>query len=292
MSKINKLEEVRHLITMHCNLECLHCYLKGGGEKNCQKQNIIDEDILKKFYLKYQPNVVSATGGEPLLNKKMVKLLGKVINNYGGALEIVTNGTLIDKDFVEEMQSINPNTFYQISLDGMRDYHNFLRNNNTAFERAIRGIKIISDKKVHLKVRFTATDENYEELPELIDLLDSFENENIELVIRPVVSTGRAKDNNLFFSKDYTILNNLKSRIIKISTTDNSGKCGCGVNTVAINDQGNIYPCNYTVGNDNYLMGSIYDDVDLFEDKEFKNFKGNCYARHLQMFPIQRKKVS
>ena len=50
MSKINKLEEVRHLITMHCNLECLHCYLKGGGEKNCQKQNIIDEDILKILF--------------------------------------------------------------------------------------------------------------------------------------------------------------------------------------------------------------------------------------------------
>ena len=45
MNKINKLDEVRHLITMHCNLECLHCYLKGGGENNCQKQNIIDEEV-------------------------------------------------------------------------------------------------------------------------------------------------------------------------------------------------------------------------------------------------------
>ena len=289
MSEIYKLDEVRHIITMHCNLECLHCYLNGGGDNNSKEQNIIDEDVLKRFYMKYKPNVVSATGGEPLLNKKMVKLLGKIINNYGGALEIVTNGTLIDEKFVEEMQEINPNTFYQISLDGMENYHNYLRNSDSAFERAIRGIKIISSKRIRLKVRFTATDENFEDLPEIIKLLDSFQNENIELVIRPVVSSGRANNNNLLFSKDYSIFNSLNSKIIKISTTDNSGKCGCGVNTVAINDQGNIYPCNYTIGNDYYLMGSIYDDVSLFEDEEFKNFKGNCYARHLQMFPVRKK---
>lgn len=289
MSIIYKLDEVRHIITMHCNLECLHCYLKGGGENNLKKQNIIDEDVLKRFYMKYKPNVVSATGGEPLLNKEMVKLLGKVINSYGGALEIVTNGTLIDKKFVEEIQEINPNTFYQISLDGMKKYHNYLRNSDSAFERAISGIKIISDKKIRLKVRFTATDENFEDLPKLIKFLDTFQNENIELIIRPIVSSGRANDNNLVFSKDYSAFNSLNSKIIKISTTDNNGKCGCGVNTVAISDQGNIYPCNYTVGNDQYLMGSIYDDVPLFEDEEFKNFKGNCYARHLQMFPVQKK---
>lgn len=289
MNEINKLDEVRHIITMHCNLECLHCYLNGGGDNNLKKYNIIDEDVLEKFYMKYQPNVVSATGGEPLLNKKMVELLGKVINNYGGALEIVTNGTLLDEEFVIKMQKINPKTFYQISLDGMEEYHNYLRNNETAFERAIRGIKIISDKKIRLKVRFTATDENFKDLGELIKLLESFNNENIELVIRPVVSTGRASTNNLSFQKDYSILNNLHSNIIKISTTDNSGKCGCGVNTVAINDQGNIYPCNYTVGNNRYLMGSIYDETSLFENEEFKNFKGNCYARHLQMFPVHKK---
>lgn len=289
MSKIYKLDEVRHIITMHCNLECLHCYLSGGGQNNTIKQNIINEDVLKNFYMKYKPDVVSATGGEPLLNKKMVKLLGKTINKYGGSLEIVTNGTLIDEKFVNEMQEINPNTFYQISLDGMKNYHNYLRNNDSAFERAIRGIKIISDKNIRLKIRFTATDQNFKDLPELINLLDSFQNENIELVIRPVVSSGRANDNNLVFLKDYKIFNSLNAKIIKISTTDNSGKCGCGVNTVAINEQGNIYPCNYTIGNNQYLMGNIYDNDSLLENEEFKNFKGNCYARHLQMFPVHKK---
>lgn len=289
MKEIKKLDEVRHIITMHCNLECLHCYLKGGGVKNKQEQLIIDEETLKRFYLKYQPNIVSATGGEPLLNKSMVKLLGSIINKYGGALEIVTNGTLIDEQFVEEMQKINPKTFYQISIDGLKDYHNYLRNSNTAFDRAMRGIEIIARKNIHLKVRFTATDENYLQLNDLVKLLESFNNKNIELVIRPIVVTGRAIDNGLKFSQDFSVLNKIHSDIIRISTTDNSGKCGCGVNTVAINEKGNIYPCNYTVGNNHYLMGSIYDDFTMYENEEFSNFKGNCYARHLQMFPIQKK---
>lgn len=282
MKKINKLEEVRHIITMHCNLDCLHCYLDGGGENNKCKILDISEEILNKFYTKYTPDIVSATGGEPLLNKKMVELLGKVINKYGGALEIVTNGTLITEDFVKKMNEINSNTFYQISLDGLEEYHNYLRNSNNAFKRVMNAIKIISSYNIRLKIRITVTDDNYKDLQGLINLLESFNNSNIELVIRPVVVSGRAKVNELKFSQDYSVLNCFKSDIIKISTTDNAGKCGCGINTVAIDSKGDIYPCNYTIGNLKYKMASLYDDnIELFENTEFKDYKGNCYARTL-----------
>lgn len=287
--KIEKLDEVRHIITMQCNLECLHCYLKAGGEENNHKNKIISEDILDDFYLKYQPNVVSATGGEPLMNIQMVYLLGKVVNKYGGALEVVTNGTLINEEFVQKIIEINPHTFFQISLDGLENYHNYLRNSKTAYFRAINGINILSKYNVRTKIRFTATNENYQELPELINLLESMNNPNIELVIRPVVHTGRAKTNNLKFEHDYKLLDTFKSDKIKISTTDNEGKCGCGVNTVAIDNYGDIYPCNYTVGNPNYYMGNLEkNNYDLEENEEFKNFTGKCYARHLQMFSVQK----
>lgn len=287
--KIEKLDEVRHIITMQCNLECLHCYLIAGGEENLHKNKIISEDILDNFYLKYQPNVVSATGGEPLMNIEMIYLLGKVINKYGGSLEVVTNGTLITEEFVQKIIEINPHTFFQISLDGLEEYHNYLRNSKTAFARAIRGINILSKYNVRTKIRFTATNENYQELPELISLLEGMSNPNIELVIRPVVHTGRAHINNLKFDQDYKILDTFKSDKIKISTTDNEGKCGCGVNTVAIDNHGDIYPCNYTVGNHHYYMGNLEKcNYDLEENEEFKNFNGKCYARHLQMFPVQK----
>lgn len=287
--KISKLDEVRHIITMQCNLECLHCYLVAGGEHNCHKNKIIAEDILDNFYLKYQPSVVSATGGEPLLNTEMVYLLGKVINKYGGALEVVTNGTLITEEFVKNILSINNKTFFQISLDGLEDYHNYLRNKDFAYERAMRGINILSKYNVRIKVRFTATDDNLKDLPELIKLLESMNNPHIELVIRPVVYTGRAQDNDLRFTHNYQELDNFRSDKIKISTTDNEGKCGCGVDTVAIDDKGDIYPCNYTVGNKRYYMGNLEkSDYDLEENEEFKNFTGKCYARHLQMFPVQK----
>lgn len=283
---ITKLDEVRHIITNNCNLNCLHCYLKAGEENNQNTIINITEDILEKFYLKYQPNVVSATGGEPLLKKDIVKKIAKVINQYGGALEVVTNGILITEDFVDELQHINPHTFYQISLDGLEAYHNYLRNNKNAFQLALKAISLIVKKDIKLKVRLTATNENLKDIPKLINLLDSYNSSNISLVIRPVVSAGRAKENNLSFQKDYSILDEYDSTNIKIYTTDNEGKCGCGINTVAIDPVGNIYPCNYTVGNSKYLMGNIYDlNLSLYENEEFSNFTGKCYARHLQMFP-------
>lgn len=223
------------------------------------------------------------------MNIEMVYLLGKVINKYGGSLEVVTNGTLITEEFVNKIMEINPHTFFQVSLDGGEDYHNYLRNNKTAYERAINGINILAKYNIRTKIRFTATNENYLELPYLINLLENMNNPNIELVIRPVVYTGRAYENNLKFDQDYSILDSFKSNKIKISTTDNEGKCGCGVNTVAIDNKGDIYPCNYTVGNPHYYMGNLEKlDYELKENEEFKNFTGKCYARHLQMFPLQK----
>ncbi len=283
MQKIISLEEFRHIITTKCNFRCLHCYLSAGEE--IKEEKLLDEEALKRFYLKYKPKIVSATGGEPLLKEEVVLFIGKVINMYGGALEIVTNGSLITTEFVKHIKEINPKTFYQISLDGFDRYHNYLRDNKNAFKHAMGAISIILKENAKLKVRLTATDENFKDIQPLIDLLDTYDSENIDLVIRPVVNIGRAKENRLSFSRNYTILDGFKSKKIRICTIDNEGKCGCGVNTVAIDPKGDIFPCNYTIGKQKFSMGNIFtEDVDIYENGEFKNFNGTCYARHMQMF--------
>lgn len=60
------LNEVRHLVTNNCNLFCKHCYNRAG-ENNAVKARKYTQEELDKFYHYYKPEVVSATGGEPLL---------------------------------------------------------------------------------------------------------------------------------------------------------------------------------------------------------------------------------
>ena len=64
--KILILEEARHLVTAQCNLNCEHCYNKAGSNPNLKARKYTQEEI-DSFYHYFKPSVVSATGGEPLL---------------------------------------------------------------------------------------------------------------------------------------------------------------------------------------------------------------------------------
>ncbi|MDO8507346.1 MAG: radical SAM protein [bacterium] len=276
-----KIKEVRHLLTYGCNLRCQHCYL-SAGEVGDNKPADLSQEEVDRFYHYFKPDVVSATGGEPLLRIEMVYKLAKSLAAYGGALEIVTNGFMLTKGIADELKKLNKKTFFQISLDGTKDYHNKIRKSPLAYDNAMDAIKLVAGKGFVTKVRLTATNENVKQIPKVIEALSSLGNENIRLVIRPVVAKGRAKANDLKLDIDYKELESLKelSEVIIVETTDNEGKCGCGTDTIAIDPFGGIYPCTYFVFDENYKMGNIWDlPSKLTENEEFAGFKGACYAR-------------
>lgn len=281
-----KIKEVRHLLTFACNLSCSHCYLNAGkGLAQAYPAAEMRKSHLNRFYTYFQPEVVSATGGEPLMQLSKVYQLAECLNQYGGALELVTNGFLLTGEIVEKLMGLNPKSFFQISLDGDLNYHNQLRNNPCAYDAALAAIKLTAGLGLTTKVRLTATDDNMAQLEGVVETLDALNSTSIKLVIRPVVSRGRAKSNQLQVSTNFADLESLASlpNNITVETTDNQGKCGCGVDTVAIDPQGGIFPCTYFVFDEKYRMGQLQDDPSkLGEQSEFAAYTGGCYARHLK----------
>ncbi len=280
---IEKLKEVRHLITYDCPLRCLHCYM-SAGEHNKIKSLKFSQEQADKFYGFFKPEVVSATGGEPLLEYELVKILAKATERYGGALELVTNGLLLTENKVQELNGLNTKLFYQISLDGNESYHNNLRQNDLAYESAINAIELSSQTGRKVKVRMTVMPDNLSQIPDVIKKLDSYQKENISLVMRPVIGSGRAKENGLGFNEDFSkkiSINEGQSKYVKVETTDNRGKCGCGADTLAINPLGEIFPCCYMVFNPEYRMGNFLENFqNIQRNADFENFTGTCYARH------------
>ena len=258
----------------------------SAGEHSQVITKEFSEEEADRFYNFFKPDVVSATGGEPLLNQKLVKALAKSTAKYGGALELVTNGLLLTKELVEELNALNKNTFYQISLDGSKEYHDHLRGKDGAYDGAMKAIDLCSASGRLTKVRMTVTAQNFEQVPIMIRNLDKFKRNNIILVMRPVVVSGRAIKNKLQFGNiPFSDLDKFKDlpQNIQIETTDNIGKCGCGIDTIAIDPKGDIYPCCYLVFNPKYKMGDMFNDFkNLQEHKEFVNFGGSCYARHIR----------
>jgi MoaA/NifB/PqqE/SkfB family radical SAM enzyme len=276
-----KIKEVRHLLTYDCNLRCKHCYL-SAGEHNVKTLPFTKEES-DDFYGFFNPEVVSATGGEPLLELELVKIIAKSTANYGGGVELVTNGHFITERIVSELNRLNDKTFYQISLDGLEPYHNYIRGNINAYMDAFNAIDICSASGRTTKARMTVTSENADQIPKIIQLLDIYQRDNIHLVMRPVIELGRAKDNDLKFGeRSFRDLDSYAelAEFTTVETTDNSGKCGCGIDTIAIDPKGDIYPCTYFTFDDRYRMGNFFSGFrEMGEHKEFQNFGGGCYAR-------------
>jgi len=275
------LKEVRHLVTSQCNLSCAHCY-NSAGSTNERARKYTQEE-LDAFYHYYKPEVVSATGGEPLLEYETVKQIAKSLASYGGELELVTNAYFLTREKLEELLAINPNLSCQISLDGMMEYHNRVRGNNEAWQRATEGIGECLDYRIPVKPRLTLTSENYEETLKVIDYLNdiTWSDDRIKLIVRPVVNFGRARDNGIVSvpqteSELKKIFNDYSDHV-EVGVTE---RCGYCTNSLAVDHLGNMYECCYLIPNPEYFIGNITDDqTTLTRNREFIDHKGKCYIK-------------
>jgi len=286
MNEINRekiiLNEVRHLVTAQCNLHCKQCYNHAGENLSAVARKYTQEE-LDRFYHYYKPEVVSATGGEPLLEYETVKQIATSLAGYGAEMELVTNAYLLDKEKLDELLSINPNLSCQISIDGMEKMHNEIRGDKEAFQRAVKGIKLCLDYGIPVKPRLTLMKENYEETFKVIEFLNEISSpeDPIKLVVRPVVNFGRARDNEILSvpqsESELKQIFNEASDHVPVGVTE---RCGYCTNSLAIDYKGDMYECCYLIPNPEYYIGNITDDqTTLTRNSEFMNHKGKCYIK-------------
>lgn len=138
-------------ITNQCNLSCKHCLNNSG---DCSYHNfkceLTDEDQIKLAHqiANLRPDQVCLCGGETLLNKNIYEIIS-IISSSGVMVNMVTNGTLVNEKVADKLKSCGI-SHVQISLDGLGCQHNIFRNSNNAFEKSVRGIRIL--KKHNIKV--------------------------------------------------------------------------------------------------------------------------------------------
>jgi len=191
-----QLHDLKYLFwecTLNCNFRCLHCGSSCGSEESDDLpfRLVVNELIkLKEQSGNKLPHVV-ITGGEPLMRKD-IEEFGSEISKLGYNWGIVTNGSLLDAErFVHLTES--GMSAITISLDGLRDSHNWLRNNPLSFDKTIDAIKLVSkNKNLTFDVATCITLKNINELDEMHDLLSSLNVKNWRIfTIDPI---GRAKE--------------------------------------------------------------------------------------------------
>ena len=159
------------LVSQDCNLNCSYCF----EELPIREKRLMSVDVAEKaidFFLKTATpkRKIIFYGGEPLLNKKIVKAAVNRVRAYETEKEptelvVITNGTLVDKNianlFSEKKVQVS------VSIDGPQEFHDIARRDKAgrgSYSRAIRGYNLLKDAGVNPSISCTIGEHNLEHL--------------------------------------------------------------------------------------------------------------------------------
>jgi sulfatase maturation enzyme AslB (radical SAM superfamily) len=146
--------------TRRCNLACLHCYSSSSP----QSADILSPQVLSRALEVLSEegfNVVSISGGEPLLYKPLFEVL-RFARSLGMTVTLTTNGMLLNEALLGQLAETAH--LLAISLDGVPASHNRMRNHPQAFEKMARNVKLVRDAKIPFGFIFALTLYNLDEL--------------------------------------------------------------------------------------------------------------------------------
>lgn len=294
-------------ITHDCNLRCKYCFADEGKYHGVRK--VMTPETGKKaidFVIAHsgpRRNIeIDLFGGEPLIAIKEIKEIieyareQEKIHNKVIRFTMTTNGTLLNDEIMDYMDKEMGNIV--LSIDGRKSVNDNMRtklDGSGTYETILPKIIDMVEKRDKSKsyyVRGTFTRDNldfYNDVKHLADL--GFK----EISVEPVVLADdhplslRKEDLSTIFEnydKLYNEMydryrNNNEFKFYHFNIDLQGGPCvykrisGCGAGHeyIAITPEGDIYPCHQFVGNNDFKMGTIYDEDEKLNWGISKTFK-------------------
>lgn len=311
-NEIPCIKGVTLMLIQSCNLACQYCFGSEGeyADRGKMHENVAIDTInylieksgdAKELYITF-------FGGEPLLCFNLVKKIVEYCKDKEKTIgkkftyNMTTNGTLLNDEINEFIIQNKIGTM--ISIDGNRnqqDAKRYYKNGAGCYDEVIEKTQFLREKN-YLSARATITSSNIE-IKEVFEHLYSLGFRNIPMA--PAYNLFTEPEYSLYFAElkklcDYFGML-LKKDIRKAKTIKILWKalkrihigakqytaCGAGINGVAVDIHGNMYPCHRFVSNKEYILGNIYDDIDkrkqFADEVRVDNFEEckNCYLRLL-----------
>jgi heme d1 biosynthesis radical SAM protein NirJ len=157
-------------LVRRCNLTCKHCYATSA-DKDFPNELSREEiyEVMDDLDACGVP-VLILSGGEPLMHPDIFRISRRAAS-MGFYVGLSSNGTLIGEDNIRDIADTGYD-YVGISLDGMRATHDRFRRRIGAFDEALHGIRLCRDAGLKVGLRFTLTQDNAAELPDLLQLMD------------------------------------------------------------------------------------------------------------------------
>ena len=281
-------------IAHDCNLACKYCFA-GEGEYQGDR-SLMSYEVGKQaldFLIQNSGNrrnlEVDFFGGEPLMNFDVVKKLVEYgreqekIHDKHFRFTLTTNGLLIDDDVIEFANKEMDNVV--LSIDGRKCVHDAMRptrNGKGSYDIILPKFKKFADSRNQEKyyVRGTFTHNNLDFAEDVMHLADmGFEQISMEPVVSlPEEPYAITEDDIPAICAEYDRLAKLIIERRKAGKwfnffhfmIDLSGGpcvakrlsgCGSGTESLAVTPWGDLYPCHQFVGEDDFLLGTVFDGI-------------------------------
>ena len=268
-------------VTTGCNLRCKYCY--EGADKTYDNMPIEVADktveFIKKVYNKedQRPLVIEFHGGEPLLNYPIIQYLVARIERElpKHLLGVTTNGTLLTKERISYL-SEKMTYGFSLSIDGKRETNDRNRvdyNGTGTYHKIIEIIPELLKAKPDIRARMTYTPETVGKLSENIIYLIKCGFKNIVSAADFFSREWSRKEMEILLQemekvRQYHRKNTDELKDVRISILEDrfktKGYCLGGKENFHILPNGDIYPCSYGVGDEEFLIGNVMNG-DLIE---------------------------
>lgn len=156
-------------ITGRCNYKCMHCSVNAPnapmGEISLERiGQMLDE--MKDCGLK---NIV-LIGGEPLVRRDFLKVVDAVQERGMFAVQIFTNGSLINEALLDGLDERNCRPLFMLSFDGV-GWHDKMRGVKGAEDIFYRKLQLLSERDFDIACNMCVTKESISSLWESIRVL-------------------------------------------------------------------------------------------------------------------------
>ena len=307
-------------IAHDCNLACRYCFAEEGEYHG--RRALMSYEVGKKaldFLIansgKRRNLEVDFFGGEPLMNWQVVKDLvaygreQEKIHDKHFRFTVTTNGVLLNDEIQEFVNKEMDNVV--LSLDGRKEVNDKMRpfrNGKGSYDLIVPKFQKLAESRNQEKyyIRGTFTRNNLDFSNDVLHFADlGFE----QISIEPVV--GEDTDPYAIRKEDLPKIFEEYDKLAKIMVErERSGRgftffhfmidleggpcvskrlsgCGSGTEYLAVTPWGDLYPCHQFVGQEEFLMGNVWDGVKKPEIScQFKNCNvyakekcKNCFAR-------------
>lgn len=281
-------------VTERCNFRCAHCYQETyAGEELPfdgltrildQFLNLVSE--IEEGNGKRLRAHINVTGGEPFVRSDFFDLLERFRRHRDAfRFGILTNGSLIDSRAARRLKELSPQ-YVQVSIDGVEDTNDRIRVKN-AYGLAVSAVRNLVGEGIPTQISFTAQRLNLGEFPAVSRLARDLKVRQIWADRLIPCGQGAAfagqmfspEETRAFFESMYQARveaqNSAGNTVISLRRAlqflvggGAPYRCAAGGNLVAVQPNGDVYPCRrmpIRVGNlTENTLSDLYFGNDLF----------------------------